>query len=235
MMAYRLESVVTPTEASMASRTSTNTSECISYQIGEYDSDSECSMPELEDGFDFEVPAETAGAPPVSATHVAPVATSYAVELRHKHARLARYTSASVFAEGVHVLVQADRGLDLGVVVTCTPLASGTPAGAPRGSAGSVSREATKAEVSLYYGELVYDETRCVRFMNKKAREKNIDIAVHSAEFQFDKKKLTFNYTTRQAKPDFRPLLKEGFSIFRCRIWFNNVGPRGAPAQHSSA
>jgi len=45
---------------------------------------------------------------------------------------------------------------------------------------------------------------------------------VHYAEYQYDKKKLTFYYESR-ARVDFVALLKDLYREFGCRIWMEKV------------
>lgn len=61
----------------------------------------------------------------------------------------------------------------------------------------------------------------------QQVQRHNIPITVHCAEYQFDRKKLTFHYSTDVGHPDFRTLLRDGYKQFRCRIWMNNCRPKG--------
>merc|ERR1719263_11214 len=90
-----------------------------------------------------------------------------------------------------------------------------------------VKRFATEGEVAAWRHHLVGDEAKAMRFIRTQVENHNIPVVVHRAEFQFDRKKLTFHYTTDHPHPDFRALLREGYRQFRCRIWMNNCRPKG--------
>eukprot|EP01059_Diplonema_ambulator_P031626 TRINITY_DN5867_c0_g1_i1.p1 TRINITY_DN5867_c0_g1~~TRINITY_DN5867_c0_g1_i1.p1 ORF type:complete len:407 (+),score=109.33 TRINITY_DN5867_c0_g1_i1:35-1222(+) len=88
-----------------------------------------------------------------------------------------------------------------------------------------VRRDATPEEVEDWKGELYREEEQALSIMKAQVTKHRVPIVVHRAEYQFDRKKLTFHYTTKVAKPDFRSVLHDGFRHFKCRIWMNNCDP----------
>ncbi|SSD58943.1 uncharacterized protein SCODWIG_00704 [Saccharomycodes ludwigii] len=53
---------------------------------------------------------------------------------------------------------------------------------------------------------------------DESKEEKNLNIKILNAEFQFDRKKLTFYYICEE-RNDFRELIKELFKFYKTRIW----------------
>eukprot|EP00754_Rhynchopus_humris_P034066 Rhum_TRINITY_DN15502_c4_g1::Rhum_TRINITY_DN15502_c4_g1_i1::g.161045::m.161045 len=144
-------------------------------------------------------------------------ATGYIVDLVHRHGRHQRYRAAVSYAKGTYVIVAADRGVDLGKVAGCRLEGSRTGR-----IAGSVERVATAAEVDKCLGKLAQNDAVAAEKMRQLVAEYDVPIRIHSAEYQFDKKKLTFSYESDVEKPDWRPVLKAAFDTFRCRIWLSN-------------
>eukprot|EP00756_Hemistasia_phaeocysticola_P065258 Hpha_TRINITY_DN8428_c0_g2::TRINITY_DN8428_c0_g2_i1::g.34570::m.34570 len=128
---------------------------------------------------------------------------------------------------GQYVLVDASKGMvDMGLVVAAAPLPLGDPTA--RLPQLQVERLAQPTEVAQWFALGPEDEAATV-FFREKAPEHGVDIQVFTADFQFDRKKLTVHYMSEIKKPDFRQLLAIGFKEFRCRIWMNNCRP--APGQ----
>ncbi|KAI8321275.1 PSP1-domain-containing protein [Martensiomyces pterosporus] len=147
--------------------------------------------------------------------------------------------AASAIPPGTFVLVEADRGVDLGMIKEelTTPEAiraaqSQPPSGtatATTSSAGSVSsakdvyikrifREADQREVADMMGNKVVDEQKALSMCQSKVTQRRLSMSVVDAEFQFDRRKLTF-YFTADRRVDFRELVRELFKHFKTRIW----------------
>jgi cell fate regulator YaaT (PSP1 superfamily) len=127
------------------------------------------------------------------------------------------------------VIVDADRGEDLGVVHAHGELAQKRNAGAPHGygEAGTtkkVRRLATPDEVK---------RAEEMRAMNEDARRRAMErvksnalvMKLSDAEWQWDRKKLTL-YFTADKRVDFRTLVRELASMFRTRIELKQIGVR---------
>ena len=149
---------------------------------------------------------------------------AYEVRVQHKHGRCGVYIHSKSAPAGSHVIVDGDRGLDLGMVIECKGMS--TLEGAKKNN--KVKRDATEEEVRTWREGLVSDEAKAMKFIAHQIARHSIPIVVHRAEFQFDRKKLTFHYTTEATHPDFRCILKDGYRQFRCRIWLNNCNPKGS-------
>ena len=145
---------------------------------------------------------------------------AYALKVQFKYGRKSDFVtevkgSANI---GDHVVVEGDRGIDLGVVVDRKPRFGNT-------SGSKVKRVATTKDMEQWQACNVAEE-EALKTTRKLVQKHRIPITVHMAEFQFDKKKLTFHYSTQASHPDFRALLRASYRTFRCRIWLNNCKPK---------
>ncbi|KAJ2756459.1 hypothetical protein IWQ56_006336 [Coemansia nantahalensis] len=159
------------------------------------------------------------------------------------------------YGRGTHVLVEADRGVDLGVIkeqlataeavrsfssaLTDTAAASGGGGGggsaggdaeATDGKAGDgtasakdvfvkrIFRVADQQEVADMLGNKIRDEQNALHLCQAKVQQRKLAMRVTDAEFQFDRRKLTF-YFTASRRVDFRELVRDLFKHFKTRIW----------------
>jgi cell fate regulator YaaT (PSP1 superfamily) len=125
------------------------------------------------------------------------------------------------------VIVEADRGEDLGTVHAVGDLAERRNAGCSHGCGEPVRkalRLATKRDVK--HGESLKranDDAR-VRAADK-VRADNLPMKISDAEWQWDRKKLTL-YFTAEKRVDFRNLVRDLASTFRTRIELKQIGVR---------
>jgi len=157
------------------------------------------------------------------------------------------------------VIVEADRGKDLGKVVNDTitlaeveafqkqqqqqpshvgygdtPMTSGDQAPLSAGGTGS------KKEINpkMIYGKAgtqdaqllvakIQDEVKALQLCQNKVRQKKLPMEVVDAEYQWDRRKLTF-YFIAEKRIDFRELVRELFRLYKTRIWMASLqGPTG--------
>ena len=127
------------------------------------------------------------------------------------------------------VIVDADRGEDLGYVHSSGELAEKRNAGTPHGygDAGTskkVKRLASTEDVKRAEELRAQDEDARRRAMERvKANE--LIMKLSDAEWQWDRKKLTL-YFTAEKRVDFRTLVRELASMFRTRIELKQIGVR---------
>nr|CCC95018.1 conserved hypothetical protein [Trypanosoma congolense IL3000] len=117
--------------------------------------------------------------------------------------------------KGKHVIFEADRGVDLGEVVSVKEFS------AESGDASSIPlvvRCARPEEVADWKGALLAKEDEALAECRLVCKQLNLTIHVVGAAYQFDRQKLTFIYESEE-RVDFRSLLQVMFSKFRCRIW----------------
>lgn len=142
---------------------------------------------------------------------------------------------------GTYVKVEADRGEDLGIVVGKVPSekyvvsrggfrseaapASGPPPGGvgPSGPTDlkRIVRLATHNEVSLL-AKKREEEDELLRICRAKVRQRGLNMNVVDAEYQFDRHKLTFFFEA-EGRVDFRELVRDLFSIYKTRIWMQQL------------
>ena len=127
------------------------------------------------------------------------------------------------------VVVEADRGEDVGRVHAVGELAAKRNAGAPHGygkalPARRARRLASSEDVSRLDELRAQDEDARRRAM-ERVKANALTMKVTDAEWQWDRKKLTF-YFTAEKRVDFRNLVRELASTFRTRIELKQIGVR---------
>jgi cell fate regulator YaaT (PSP1 superfamily) len=127
------------------------------------------------------------------------------------------------------VIVDADRGEDLGHVHATGELADKRAAGVPHGlAAGAPTRHVLRLAT-------LEDEARAAELaeQNEVARQRAVErvkanglvMKLTDAEWQWDRRKLTF-YFTAEKRVDFRQLVRELAAMFRTRIELKQIGVR---------
>lgn len=144
---------------------------------------------------------------------------------------------------GCYVKVEADRGEDLGIVVgkmtaekfnasagraSFRPPSNNPNDLGPTGSAPTcaadlkrVIRLATHDEVNLLNVKRE-EEDELLRICRTKVRQRALPMNVVDAEYQFDRHKLTFFFEA-EGRVDFRELVRDLFSIYKTRIWMQQL------------
>jgi hypothetical protein len=161
------------------------------------------------------------------AGHIAPdnrnLPCQVLVEFKRK--RILQFESPYYVAPGEYVVVGGDRGEDIGLVTHSWPAGSArdvakTYAGV---GLGKVQRIANVLEVSQLQGVQTELEARAVDVAQEKVVEHQLPMRIVDAEYQFDRKKLTFYYQS-QHRLDFRTLVRDLYKTFRARIWMEQDG-----------
>jgi cell fate regulator YaaT (PSP1 superfamily) len=127
------------------------------------------------------------------------------------------------------IIVDADRGEDLGYVHASGELAEKRNAGTPHGygAAGTTKkarRLATSSEIQHEVDLRAQDE-EARRKAVERVKANDLVMKLSDAEWQWDQKKLTL-YFTAEKRVDFRTLVRELASIFRTRIELKQIGVR---------
>ena len=128
-----------------------------------------------------------------------------------------------------YVIVEADRGEDLGRVTAAGAVAERKCSGCSTGCAAPVperriTRTAQPEEVDRAIA-LRADEPRVRRIAREKVAQYNLKMKVSEAEWQFDRNKLTI-YFTAERRVDFRELVRDLARTFRTRIELKQIGVR---------
>lgn len=150
------------------------------------------------------------------------------VTFRRNEAHFAVHDSRAIFGSSVrgrsqvmgrYVLVEGDRGDDLGRITAVSDAAKDDMSRLP-----SVRRVATKDEITRFETTQRQEELRALEVAQQQAARffANEQLSIEDATFQFDKQKLTLWYRV----PDrvyFVPLLKALNQAYRCRIWMERL------------
>ncbi|KAI8644682.1 PSP1 C-terminal conserved region-domain-containing protein [Parasitella parasitica] len=112
------------------------------------------------------------------------------------------------------VIVEADRGYDLGQIIEISnksALEKGVT------SIKRIFRHANPAEIATHRLKQ-QDEQKALAICQAKIKQKNMNMEVVDAEYQWDRRKLTFYFKANE-RIDFRELVRELFKIYKTRIW----------------
>lgn len=131
------------------------------------------------------------------------------------------FSSPIIVDKGQYVVVQGDRGIDIGVVIRVNTDTNKSYV-ERTGPNGSILRHATQREVDYWATDLKADEATALEFCRERTLKMRLPMEVKHAEYQFDKKKLTFYYEAK-ARVDFVAMLKDLYREFGCRIWMEKV------------
>jgi cell fate regulator YaaT (PSP1 superfamily) len=171
---------------------------------------------------------------------------SRTVEVAFKGTRRGYFTapeSGDPLRIGESVVVEAERGRDLGRITAlgevadkkcggCSSCATSpvaeTAADAPRRA---VLRRATQDELHTL-SEVRRSEDDARRKVVERVRVHNLVMKVSDTEWQFDRNKLTI-YFTAEKRVDFRALVRDLASTFRTRIELRQIGVRDEAARLS--
>ena len=162
------------------------------------------------------------------------------VEVSFKGNRTAYFaTDDDTLRTGEYVLVQAERGQDLGKIRTTGGIAARKCAGCATEEAPEASEEAAapsmtvvrRAEPAEVQKLMVLraDEERVRRKARELVEQHNLRMKVTEAEWQWDKNKLTL-YFTAERRVDFRELVRDLARTFRTRIELRQIGVRDEAA-----
>jgi cell fate regulator YaaT (PSP1 superfamily) len=127
------------------------------------------------------------------------------------------------------VIVDADRGEDLGHVHALGELAARRNHGAPHGLGDAppskkIRRVASNDDVRRFREVREQDEDARRKAM-ERVKANQLVMKITDAEWQWDRKKLTF-YFTAEKRVDFRNLVRELAAMFRTRIELKQIGVR---------
>ena len=122
---------------------------------------------------------------------------------------------------GDYVLVEADRGRDLGRVCYAGP---GKAAWWKTASRQGVIRKATPQELVRLH-DIRADEWGDYDVCLEKIQARGLAMNLVTVERQFDRNKITF-YFTAEKRVDFRQLVKDLAAVFRTRIELRQIGVR---------
>jgi len=156
------------------------------------------------------------------------------VEVAFKGNRRGYFNSADPeLRAGTYVLVEVERGRDLGRVLSVGGVAArkcascSTPGEDPTPQA-QVVRAADAEEIQQLH-VLRADEERVRRLTREMVEQHGLKMKVSEVEWQWDRNKLTI-YFTAERRVDFRQLVRDLARTFRTRIELKQIGVRDEAA-----
>lgn len=123
--------------------------------------------------------------------------------------------------KGDKVVVETIRGLELGELVSNLKHISEFNLDT---ELKKIKRVANRADLELF----VYNQAKAEKSLEickEIVKEYDLDMHLVSCEYTLDASKAIFMYTS-ETRVDFRELLKELASVFKCRIELRQIGPR---------
>lgn len=145
------------------------------------------------------------------------------VEIVFKGRRRAHYANPRELPvhEGDYVVVQAERGEDLGRIHHTAEWVKRAQGG---GSLKQVLRAARPEDLELHERNRSKEE-RAFQVCKDRIVQRDIEMKVVDCEYQLDGNRVTF-YFTAEKRVDFRDLVKDLASAFRTRIELRQIGVR---------
>jgi cell fate regulator YaaT (PSP1 superfamily) len=145
------------------------------------------------------------------------------VEVVFKGERRAIYRNRSELDinEGASVIVEAERGEDLGRVSLVGALVNIKRG---KGDAKGIVRLALEKDMAQHSVNL-QKANDSYKVCKEKIRHYNLDMKLVDVEMQWDGSKITFYFTAAQ-RVDFRELVKDLASVYRTRIELRQIGVR---------
>jgi len=123
--------------------------------------------------------------------------------------------------EGDYVIVEHDRGLDYGQIVSEAQAPSDNGLKEPPKRIVRLAKEADLKQIEDNRGKAKEAFNTCI----KKIAEHKLDMKLVQAEYSFDRTKIIF-YFTANGRVDFRSLVKDLAKIFKARIELRQIGVR---------
>lgn len=121
-----------------------------------------------------------------------------------------------------HVVVQVERGRDMGRVVRVGEILEKITK--VRQVTEEVLRRATDEDVAKY-GENIHKEEEARKVCEEKIAERELKMKLVDVEYQLDASKITFFFTADE-RVDFRELVKDLAGIYKTRIELRQIGVR---------
>jgi cell fate regulator YaaT (PSP1 superfamily) len=130
-------------------------------------------------------------------------------------------------AEGTYVIVEAEKGIDLGIVGSIGSTAYMKSRLRTRPCAGDIRKvvriaEESDLKVLSFHRE---QEQTAFQICLDKLHKLDLPMKLVDVEYQFDRNRITF-YFTADGRVDFRQLVRELAAEYRTRIELRQIGPR---------
>ena len=142
--------------------------------------------------------------------------------IRFNHVGKSYYFSTDLdLHKGDKVVVETIRGLELGELITDLKDISEFNLDT---ELKKIKRKANRADIDVHAFNKV-KASKSLEICKDIVKEYDLDMHLVSCEYTLDASKVIFMYTS-ESRVDFRELLKELVSVFKCRIELRQIGPR---------
>ena len=142
--------------------------------------------------------------------------------IRFNHVGKSYYFSTDLdLHKGDKVVVETIRGLELGELITDLKDISEFNLDT---ELKKIKRKANRADIDVHAFNKV-KASKSLEICKDIVKEYDLDMHLVSCEYTLDASKVIFMYTS-ESRVDFRELLKELASVFKCRIELRQIGPR---------
>ncbi len=142
------------------------------------------------------------------------------IQFKAQRKEIFKNSRALYLRNGNYCIVQADRGEDMGLIISLVQVDDRDVAANSK----EVLRHATDKDLAAME-EIRVKEKAALATCQEKATEHKLQMKLVDVEYQFDGNKITF-YFTSDGRIDFRALVKDLASIFRTRIDLRQIGVR---------
>jgi len=142
------------------------------------------------------------------------------VQFKAQRKEFFRNTRALFLRTSNYCVVQADRGEDMGQIISITRAEPDEIEADMK----EVLRHATDDDIA-HLNEIRAKESEALRVCQQKVAEHRLPMKLVDVEYQFDGNKITF-YFTSEGRIDFRELVKDLAGVFRTRIDLRQIGVR---------
>ncbi|RKZ07160.1 stage 0 sporulation protein [bacterium] len=142
------------------------------------------------------------------------------VQFKAQRKEFFKNSKALYLKTGNYCVVQADRGEDMGLIISIT---QATPEEV-EADMKEVLRHATEKDIETL--EVIREkEKEAMKICQLKVVEHDLPMKLVDVEYQFDSNKITF-YFTSEGRIDFRELVKDLAGVFKTRIDLRQIGVR---------
>ncbi|MCX7927668.1 MAG: stage 0 sporulation family protein [Candidatus Omnitrophica bacterium] len=143
------------------------------------------------------------------------------VRLRDTGQNCYYFTGGCEVKEGDLVIVEHDRGLDYGQIISLKVDEKELSDKQPIKKIVRIAREQDKKQIEENRTKAKEALVTCIR----KVEEHKLEMKIVQAEYSFDRTKIVF-YFTAEGRVDFRELVKDLAKIFKARIELRQIGVR---------
>jgi len=149
--------------------------------------------------------------------------TTDIVEIKFKGQRREAFKNPDhlCFKVGDFAIVQADKGIDIGVVNHISSLV--IPVTDAK-DLKKVIRKSSAADLQKLADNHIKEE-KALEVCKEKVKKHNLPMKLVDCEYQFDGKKITFHFTADN-RVDFRRLVRDVAAVYKTRIEFRQIGVR---------